>query len=121
MFKKFFFRLSVSVFFLFTSISLSLAAESVDYTEERHLSKNNNEVSIYIASWCAHCNKVKDYLDNLNVPYIAYDIDTPTGQEKFESLKAQGIPIIVVGDLQIDGFNASQLEKVLCEHTLLND
>lgn len=113
--------MSVGVLFLFASISLSLAAESVDYTEESHLSKKNNEVSIYIASWCSHCHKVKDYLDNLNIPYITYDIDTPIGQEKFEGLNAQGIPIIVVGNLQIDGFNASELEQALCEYTLLNN
>lgn len=90
----------------------------------RHTSASSvqsDNVSIYIAAWCPHCRKAKDYLDQLGVQYTVYDIETPTGQEMFEKLNAPGIPIILVGDYRMDGFNAVQLEKVLCEHAVLEN
>lgn len=82
---------------------------------------NSNEVSLYVASWCSHCRKAKEYLDQLKVAYTLYDIDTPNGQEKFDALDAQGIPIITVGKHRMDGFNAAQLTKILCEHAILEN
>lgn len=103
-------------------MSLSVAADAVESSHTAMpVLTENNQVSIYIASWCPHCSKAKDYLDSLNIPYVTYDIETPMGQEKFETLHAQGIPIIVVGDLRMDGFNPIQLEKALCKHSILNN
>lgn len=78
-------------------------------------------VSLYMASWCPHCRKAKEYLDNLGIEYVIYDIETPQGQEKFEALNAPGIPIITVGEVRMDGFNPMQLDKALCEYALLDN
>lgn len=81
-----------------------------------------NAVSIFVAEWCPHCKKVKTYLDALNVRYNEYDIDTPEGENMYNTLEmAQGIPIITVGHLRMDGFNAEQLDLMLCDSGVLTD
>ncbi|MCS5708167.1 glutaredoxin family protein [Candidatus Berkiella cookevillensis] len=109
---------------IFLSIILTLSFLSPASAATANIEKttrDNNEVSIYVASWCSHCRKAKEYLDQLQVTYTLYDIDTPNGQEKFDALHAQGIPIITVGEYRMDGFNAVQLTKVLCQHAVLEN
>ena len=109
---------------IFLSITLTisfLSPASAATAKLENTIQSSNEVSIYVASWCSHCRKAKEYLDQLNIAYTLYDIDTPNGQEKFDALHAQGIPIITVGEYRMDGFNAVQLTKVLCEHAVLEN
>lgn len=94
------------------------AAES---TTANEFTASNGIVALYMASWCPHCRKAKDYLDSMNIPYTAYDIETPLGQEKFEALNAPGIPIITVGEVRLEGFNQQQLDKALCEYALMDN
>ena len=77
-------------------------------------------VSIYMAEWCPHCVKAKEYLSSLGIEYNVYDIETPEGQDKYSKLDmAQGVPVITVGQFRMDGFSAQQLDMMLCDSGVL--
>ncbi len=77
-------------------------------------------VVIYTTSWCGHCKSVKTYLNNLQIPFTNYDIETSDiGKQKFTALKGKGVPLIFVGSDRIDGFDKVALEKALINQGLL--
>lgn len=115
------FTIFLSTFLTFFSFSSVSAAENPATTNIEKVAHGSSEVSIYVASWCPHCRKAKEYLDKLEIAYTLYDIDTPSGQEKFDALHAQGVPVITVGEYRMDGFSAIQLKKVLCEQAVLEN
>ncbi len=104
---------------------ISIANSSVCQAEEVSVGTaygSEKVVSIYMAQWCPHCIKAKDYLNTIGVEYNVYDIETPEGQDKYNALDmAQGVPIITVGQLRMDGFSAQQLNMMLCDSGVITN
>lgn len=73
-----------------------------------------NSVVIYTTSWCGKCKKAKKLLDELNVSYQEHDIEyDPDARETVIALQSSGVPVIVVGDRKIIGFNENAYRFLL--------
>ena len=58
---------------------------------------------------------MKEYLSQKNVAYTEYDVaqDTDKAREMVEKSKQMGVPVVMVDDDIIVGFNQAELEKLL--------
>lgn len=67
-------------------------------------------VVMYSAAWCGVCRKAKSFLQARSVPFREYDIETTRkGREDYRRLQGTGVPIILVGEERMNGFNAATL------------
>lgn len=66
------------------------------------------QVVLYSAAWCGVCKKAK------SISYTEYDIaSTRKGREDFRRLNGTGVPIILVGEQRMNGFDATRLQAML--------
>jgi glutaredoxin len=71
-------------------------------------------VRIYTAAWCGYCKRAKAHLSARGVPYQEIDVETTdSGRREFAQLGGRGVPVILVGDRRMDGFDAGGLDAML--------
>jgi glutaredoxin len=75
---------------------------------------SGKEVLIYTTSWCGVCKMAKGYLDSRGVRYREVDVETDAnGKQEFAKLGGRGVPVILVGEGRMDGFDQGRLEAML--------
>lgn len=81
----------------------------------------NASVTVYSASWCAFCHAVKQYLDKLHVKYTDKDIesDPAIAKEAMDKSGQTGIPIVIIGDSLIIGFDRPKIDSALKSNHLI--
>jgi len=76
--------------------------------------KAKDKVRIYTAVWCGYCKKAKAHLAAKGVPYDEIDVEaSERGRSEFMQLGGHGVPVILVGNQRMDGFNAAKLDAML--------
>jgi glutaredoxin len=64
--------------------------------------------------WCGVCKQARQYLAQRGVPFTELDVEkTEAGRAEYQRLAGRGVPIILVGDQRLNGFNAGSLESLL--------
>ena len=73
------------------------------------------KVVIYSTPTCPYCKRAKDYLTQKGISYTDYDVakDRDKAKEMIQKSKQMGVPVIVVGDEVVVGFNQSRLDSLL--------
>jgi glutaredoxin len=75
-----------------------------------------DKVRIYTAAWCGYCKKAKAYLAAKKVPFDEVDVETSEPRRsEFAQLGGRGVPVIVVGNRRMDGFDAATLDGLLAQ------
>jgi glutaredoxin-like YruB-family protein len=79
------------------------------------------EVKIYSTSTCHYCNLAKEYFKAHNVPYVEYNVGTDAAkrQEMIDMTHQLGVPVIVVGDTAMVGFQESKVAELLTANGML--
>jgi glutaredoxin len=76
--------------------------------------KPKDRVRVFTAVWCGYCKKAKAYLAGRGVPFEEVDVEaTDRGRREFEQIGGSGVPVILVGNQRMDGFEAQGLEAML--------
>jgi glutaredoxin len=76
--------------------------------------KAKEKVRIYTAVWCGYCKRAKAHLAAKGVAYDEMDVETSErGRSEFAQLGGRGVPVILVGNQRMDGFDASGLDAML--------
>lgn len=72
-------------------------------------------VVIYTTPTCGYCYMAKEFLSQRGVPFVEKDVsrDPAAAQEMVRRSGQRGVPVIVVGDRVIVGFNRPLLEEAL--------
>lgn len=72
-------------------------------------------VTIYGAEWCPPCHVAKDYLKSKKIDYnyVNVDEDREAGMRIAQQTGWTAIPIIVIGDEHILGFDIAKLNAAL--------
>lgn len=72
-------------------------------------------VSIYSTPTCPYCAQAKQYLKDKSIPYTDIDVssDEKARQEMIDKSGQMGVPVIVVDDQMIVGFDRGRLEQLL--------
>ncbi|WP_028559950.1 glutaredoxin family protein [Paenibacillus pinihumi] len=76
----------------------------------------NANVIVYSSTHCQYCGQVKKYLNENNVQFEERNIDLDEKYaEELWNTGMRSVPVTVIGDKKILGFNQTQLNKALQE------
>lgn len=69
---------------------------------------------LYATEWCGYCARTRKFFNERNIPFREYDIEKSTEAEaQYKKLGGNGVPVIVIKDKVIHGFDESALNDVL--------
>lgn len=75
---------------------------------------NHAPVIVYTSTTCHYCSQLKKYLKEQNVAYEERNIDLNDNYaEELWNTGMRSVPVTVIGDTKILGFNQIQLNKAL--------
>ena len=81
-------------------------------TKKKPLKSKNKNLIMYSASWCGYCKKARAYFTKNNIRFKEYDIEkNSTAKRKYKKLGGSGVPLIVMGDNKMQGFNEAQFKR----------
>lgn len=81
---------------------------------EALLAPDKEPVVIYSTKRCQYCKKAKKLFRANNIPFQEYDIEMSTkGRQDYRLLNGRGVPIILVGEQRMNGFNEERLTRLL--------
>ncbi len=76
--------------------------------------QTSQQVILYSTSWCGYCRKAREFLDRNHIAYKEYDIEKSSeGSRQFAALRGSGVPLILVGNEEIRGWNQGALTAAL--------
>lgn len=72
-------------------------------------------VAIYSTPTCHFCQMAKEFFGEHGVEYTNYDVskDLERRQEMFEITSQMGVPVIVIGDDVVIGFDREKVAELL--------
>lgn len=71
-------------------------------------------VTIYTSNTWPHCSTAKQYLSEKGVEYIEKNVQTdPSARKELIQKGYMGVPVIIVGDEEMVGFDKNRLEELL--------
>ncbi len=77
-------------------------------------------ITIYSAPWCAFCHMAKKYLDGLGIKYKDIDVDSDpaAAQALVQKTGQAGIPVLLIGNDTILGFDKAKIDAALDKNNL---
>lgn len=72
---------------------------------------------VYTTPTCPYCKRAKDYLTQKGIDYIEYNValDRDKAREMIQKSGQMGVPVIVIGDEVVVGFNQTKLDELLSQ------
>jgi glutaredoxin len=71
-------------------------------------------VKMLATSWCGYCAKARAYLNSRGIPFEELDVEkSAQGKQEYRALKGRGVPIILVGNQRMNGYDQARLEGML--------
>lgn len=72
------------------------------------------KVIVYTSSTCPYCVAAKEYLNENNVEFEEKNVTVDTeARNELISKGYRGVPVIIVGDEEVVGFDKDRLEALL--------
>ncbi|UCG09846.1 MAG: glutathione S-transferase N-terminal domain-containing protein [Dehalococcoidia bacterium] len=73
------------------------------------------KVVIYSTPTCPHCRRAKEYLTGKGIAYVDHNVaeDREKAREMIQKSGQMGVPVIVIGDEIVVGFDQPLLDKLL--------
>lgn len=83
--------------------------------EVRRQFSEDNEVELYVTSWCPYCKKAKAFFRQIRVPFKAYDVEKdPAAAARKKKLDTRsGVPFAVINGVHVHGFAPDEYVKAL--------
>jgi glutaredoxin-like YruB-family protein len=77
----------------------------------------DKKVVIYSMPTCPNCKRAKDYFSRNGIAYTNIDVahDKSAAKEMIQKSGQLGVPVILIDDQVIVGFNQSKLDAVLAK------
>lgn len=76
--------------------------------------QTTKQVDLYVTSWCPWCRKMISFLDQKGITYTKHDVERePGAQEVLDKRGVRGIPIVIIGDEVIEGYDPDAVMKAL--------
>lgn len=75
----------------------------------------NQEVELYVTSWCGYCKKAKAFLNARGIEFKEYDVekDKIAAKEHKKLNRRGGVPVAVINGKKIIGFSKASYERAL--------
>ena len=86
------------------------------YTPPDYAAAHEVDVIMYGTSWCGYCAKTRKLLDQLDISYYEYDVETsPEGYRQYVDLGGRGVPVLQIDGEVIKGYRPSTIKKLVDE------
>ena len=75
----------------------------------------DKHVTIYSTPTCHFCHMAKEFFTEKNIPFTNYDVtvDAAKRQEMIQMTGQLGVPVIVIGDSVVVGFDRDRISEKL--------
>lgn len=71
--------------------------------------------TIYTTNSCIYCIKAKNYLSEKKIEYVEKNIqEDSSAREELLSMGYRTVPVILLGEEEIVGFNKDKIDKIIC-------
>jgi len=77
--------------------------------DPRHTT-GDKRIVMLAAEWCGYCEKLRKDFELANVRYSLIDIDTEAGQRAMEAVGARGVPVTIIGQDIVYGYNMDEIK-----------
>jgi glutaredoxin len=77
------------------------------------LGTGDARIVMLAADWCGYCRKQQGDFERANVRYRVLDVDTPEGERAMQALGARGVPVTVIGQSVVRGYDTASLDQHL--------
>lgn len=78
---------------------------------------SDKKVVVYSTPTCPFCKRVKHYLSQKGISYVEHNVaeDKKAAQEMIRKTKQMSVPVTVIDDEIVLGFDQALLDKLLSE------
>ena len=74
----------------------------------------SHSITMYSTSWCPHCKRARMYFAERGIAYEEIDIEASEKNKRdFKELGGGGVPLIIVGDKAMRGFDPKRMDALL--------
>lgn len=74
----------------------------------------SKEVVMFSTKRCGYCHKAKAFFNKHGIRFTEIDINSsPEGRKRFKKLNGRGVPLILIGNQTIRGFNKPAIKNAL--------
>lgn len=81
---------------------------------KQYFPNQNTKVIVYGTQSCPYCIKTRDFLTIKKIQFADFDIEKlDKARQEFLKLGGEGVPLIIIGNRRLDGFNQTQIEAAL--------
>jgi glutaredoxin len=97
-------------------VSLPAFAQLYRWTDDKGVIHYSDKapVKMLATSWCGYCARARAYLNSRGIPFEELDVEkSARGKQEYRALKGRGVPIILVGDQRMNGYDQARLEGML--------
>lgn len=79
------------------------------------MAEENQKVEIYSTPTCTYCELAKDFFKTNGIEYSEYDVaaDLDKRTEMIEMTGQMGVPVIVINDKSVVGFDEPKIREML--------
>ncbi|MGH8078717.1 MAG: glutaredoxin family protein [Lysobacter sp.] len=78
--------------------------------DDPRLLTGDKRIVMLAAEWCGYCRKQQQDFERANVRYRVLDVDTPEGSRAAQALGLRGVPITVLGQNVVAGYDTEKLQ-----------
>ena len=76
--------------------------------------ENDTAVILYSAAWCPYCQALRNTLNQYRIPFTEHDVEkSMRGFVGFWALRARAVPVCVIGEQVIHGYNGQTVTDAL--------
>ena len=83
------------------------------HADDPRLQTGDSGIIMLAAEWCGYCSKQQKDFELAGVRYRVLDVDQEEGQRAATALGTRGVPVTVVGQQVIRGYDTAALDKSL--------
>jgi len=75
----------------------------------------NKKIIIYTTPTCVYCKMAKEWFNQNKIEFVEYDVlsDAEKRMEMIEKTGQMGVPVIMIGDEIIVGFDRRRIEELI--------
>ena len=83
------------------------------HVDDPRLQTGQTGIVMLAAEWCGYCRKQQKDFERAGVRYRVLDVDQEEGQRAASALGTRGVPVTVVGQQVIRGYDTAALDQHL--------
>ncbi|MGY0561761.1 glutaredoxin family protein [Luteimonas sp. A277] len=76
-------------------------------------STGGDRIVMLAADWCGYCRKQQAEFSRANVRYRILDVDTEEGDRAMRAVGARAVPVTIIGQDVVRGYNVAILDEKL--------